>query len=500
MTQAGWARPTIGPRISSLSNNPLATAGLLLIVSIVVRGQVLGYPLIHIDEQFYLLIGEALLHGQLPYVDVWDRKPIGLFLIYALARLIGGEGIWQYQILALLSVAATAFLISRIARRIAPPPGALAAALVYVVWLNIGSGAGGQAPVFYNLPMAGAALAIARLLDRPAGARLSRLQGSGALAMLLVGIAMQMKYTALFEGLAFGIFLLFIARREGLHPRKLFLMGAFWVACALAPTLLALLAYAAMGELDAFMFANFYSIFYRAPATSGELPLRLVRITAFVAPLIILGVLGAKREFRKRPSITYDFVAIWFFVACLGVLALGTYFRHYALPLFLPGAVVTATAFGASGPLRRFALGTLLIAFVIGQLMLFDVKRMSGSRAMLDRMVASMHRHPGCLFIYNGHPILYHMSRRCRTTRYWLPSHFSKANEANALGVDIDFETRHILSQRPGLIVTTLPARPTENRQTRAILNAAIARDYALVHAEQAGRTVHQLYALRRTR
>ena len=51
----------------------------------------LGYPLIHIDEQFYLLVGDGMLSGSLPYVDVWDRSPIGLFVIYALAALGAGE-------------------------------------------------------------------------------------------------------------------------------------------------------------------------------------------------------------------------------------------------------------------------------------------------------------------------------------------------------------------------------------------------------------------------
>ena len=52
------------------------------------------------DEQFYLLVGDRMLHGLLPYVDVWDRKPVGLFLVYAAIRLLGGEGIWQYQLAA----------------------------------------------------------------------------------------------------------------------------------------------------------------------------------------------------------------------------------------------------------------------------------------------------------------------------------------------------------------------------------------------------------------
>ena len=110
------------------TSHPAFVVAILALFGAVIRGQVLGYPLIHIDEQFYLLVGDAMLHGSRPFIDVWDRKPIGLFLIYALSRLMGGDGIWQYQLLVLLSVTATAYVISRIASRFASPMSALAAA------------------------------------------------------------------------------------------------------------------------------------------------------------------------------------------------------------------------------------------------------------------------------------------------------------------------------------------------------------------------------------
>ncbi len=46
-----------------------------LAVALLIRGPTFGYPLLHIDEQFYLLVGDRMLHGALPYVDIWDRKP-----------------------------------------------------------------------------------------------------------------------------------------------------------------------------------------------------------------------------------------------------------------------------------------------------------------------------------------------------------------------------------------------------------------------------------------
>ena len=136
----------------------------LLVFAIVVRARDFGNPIVHVDEQYYLLVGDRMLHGALPYVDIWDRKPVGLFAIFAAIRLLPGHGILAYQLVATFFAAATAWLIASGGRRLgASPLGALIAGLAYVLWLSFLSGRGGQSPVFYNLFVAGAAALTLRL-------------------------------------------------------------------------------------------------------------------------------------------------------------------------------------------------------------------------------------------------------------------------------------------------------------------------------------------------
>src|SRR5690349_3479626 len=99
-----------------------------------------------------------MLGGELPYIDVWDRKPIGLFLIYAGVAALGGDSVIVYHVVAAVAALATAIVIYRIARRITSAEGALRAAIVYLALLPALGGAGGQSPVFYNLLIAGVAL------------------------------------------------------------------------------------------------------------------------------------------------------------------------------------------------------------------------------------------------------------------------------------------------------------------------------------------------------
>jgi len=67
------------------------------------------------DELFFFYAGQRMHDGLLLYVDIWDRKPIGLFAIFAAIRLLPGDGIIAYQIVALLFAAATAWLVQAIA-------------------------------------------------------------------------------------------------------------------------------------------------------------------------------------------------------------------------------------------------------------------------------------------------------------------------------------------------------------------------------------------------
>ena len=126
----------------------------LFAVAVLTRAGRIGDPTIHVDEQFYLLVADRMWHGALPYVDIWDRKPILLFLIYAALRPFSPDGIVAYQTGALLFATATAFFIVLIASRFANQIGALLAGIAYLLYLPVLGGAGGQSPVFYNLFMA----------------------------------------------------------------------------------------------------------------------------------------------------------------------------------------------------------------------------------------------------------------------------------------------------------------------------------------------------------
>jgi hypothetical protein len=497
-----------GQRQEPLYRN-IAISALLLVAVVIARFQTFNDPVLGFDEQYYLLVAQRMLHGAVPYVDIWDRKPIGLFLIYAGAILPGADPFLSYKLLAAGFVWATAFAIWRGARRDARPFGAAVAALLYVFWLNFMEGEGGQAPVFYNLPVLLAALLVRRtitntrrpcegkrpseLSDREALARGrtvrwtlastgatgegGRLFATGLAAMLLEGLAIQVKYTAVFEGAFFGLALVWAGWRVWGFSARWVLAAFAWAAVLLAPTLAALGYYAAIGQSHAFVFANFLSIFGRLPDPLPDRLMGLILILAILSPLAIVAILSALNK-------QIGFVQLWALAALFGMLVFGAFLSpNYGLPIVAPLCLCAAPWLDRRG--FRRGVGIALAALSLGG-GIFAVRQViigKGNRAeALAVAAAARPTHGGCLWVWDGYPALYMLTGSCIPTRWAFPGQLNTANEntAAASGVDPSAEVRRVLASRPETIVDDYPAYDLGNRATRALVQAELARSYVL--------------------
>jgi hypothetical protein len=485
------APPSRSARLAAATRNwaanPVLLAALLLAVAIVARAAQFGNPVVQVDDEFYLLTGDRMLHGALPYVDIWDRKPIGLFLIYAAIRLLGGEGVLQYQLVATLFAAATGFVIARIARSLAGPHGAAASGVVYILYLGLFGGEGGQSPVFYNLFVALAALAML-YAARPAGAQ-SRPFAIGSIAMLLIGVAMQVKYTALFEGMFFGLALLWFAWQRGAGRTVLAAMAGGWIFAALLPTLAAWGWYAAIGHGDAFVQANFLSILDRSSDGTGIVLKRLGWIALCLAPLGLAAWLG--RGAARPPSEDVRrLLQGWAIAAIGGVLIFGTFFDHYALPLLVPLCVLAAPWFGdaeaglvlaASTTRWRIPAGVAMMALAsaISLMIVNDNRRDRGWGPQVEKMADYIRPQlKDCLFVFDGEPALYRMTGSCLPTRWPFPSHLSLSRESRAIGTDPLAELHRIMAKRPEFVVASTRPDRDLNPEALAYMTRLLARDY----------------------
>jgi 4-amino-4-deoxy-L-arabinose transferase-like glycosyltransferase len=464
----------------------LLVAAMILIAAFAIRCCQFGNPLIQVDENFYLLVGDRMLHGgALPYVDIWDRKPVGLFLLFAAIRLLGGDGIVQYQVVATLFAAGTALLIVRIAEPMAGLLAGVIAGIIYILLLGLLGGSGGQAPVFYNLFVAGAALATLTATTRP-GISAGEVRRLGCIAMALVGVAMQLKYTALFEGLFFGVMLLLASWKTSRRIDRLVVDGALWVAIALTPTLAALAYYAWIGQAQAFVYANFLSIGARSNASAVELLHRLAKAgKALGLPLLAIILTLILKPWRDLPQgrSTLRFVLMWLGAALAGYLLFGTYFTHYALPLTAPIAAAGAPLFRYRRGRGRLGLVAAAVMLVAGgsayAAVIHKAHLRRGTQKEMAAVVAAIRpRLTNGLYVWNGDVILYHLTGSRLPTRHPFPGHLNLLREHGAIGVDQAQEVRRILAGKPSVIVDGSPIPKDFNFEVVAIVRAELTQNY----------------------
>ena len=186
------------------------------------------------------------------------------------------------------------------------------------------------------------------------------------------------------------------------------------------------------------------------------------------------------------------FALAWLAAAVLGYLAFGSYFDHYALPLFAPLVLACAPLFTYRP--RRLGLVAamlMLLAGVIANVMVIRKMHLKrGDQAEMAAMVEAIRpRLKGCLYVWNGDPLLYHLTGSCLPTRYPFAGHLNLLREKGAIGVDQATEVRRILAGRPSVIVDHEPAARDFNFEVVAIVRAELRRSYRPVKVVPLRRT-----------
>lgn len=478
----------------------LGAAPLYLLIGIAVRLVMFGNPIVQKDEQLYLLVGQRMAHGALPFVDIWDRKPWGLFAIYRSVFVLPMDPVLAYQMLGLVFSVLTALVIERIARLIAPPRAAALAGAAYLLWQPIFSVALGQSPVFYNLLVALAAWIVIEARARSQDHALTR---RGMAAMLLLGLAMQIKYTVVFEGMALGLMLLARGHADGWSWRRLTLTGGVWIGGALVPTIAVAVAYLAAGHGETFFYANFISIFGRS--TDHTDALKDLGVESLEMIPFILAILVAPRRLSpvrgERPASLRD-LQLWALAAVAGFLLFGTWFDHYLGPVLVPLSALAAPCLARKRAGERWYGRLLLGAGLIGAVVV-PIKQIHkrGTTAQFEAASHAISRELGgrCLYVFEGDSAFYRSTNACIPTRFTFPSHLSIAREADALGIDAAVEVQRILSGKPGVIMMA-GARPSRNvnNRTRALVLKQLRGSYEHYAKVQLGTRSYSLWRLRK--
>lgn len=459
---------------STSRNAALGHFAILLLAAIVLRCDTFGDPNLHGDEVFYQTVGIAMHQGALPYVDVWDRKPFGLFALYYLIAGLSFAPL-AYQLVATFFAAGTAAAIAAIARRWTSAQGALLAALCYLLWLAPLQGFGGQSPVFYNLFIALAALLALRA--EPA-LREGRASPGAALAMLLAGLGITIKTTALFEAGFLGLFCAWALWRSTTPRGRVATTALSWMAIGAAPSLLIAAGYWAGGHWPEFWHAMVTSNVAKTPDVQSSIA-RFGILLLLLSPFLVLAAAGL----RALPQEGRRFVLLWFAAAMAGLIAVPNFYIHYAMPLLVP-LCVAAAGFLARGTGKLWIALIAALSFILAMPFQFAHTRES-RKAMADlTQTVRAHLGGGRLLTYDGPSQLYLLTGQRFITPLVFPTHLSHAPEKDVSHLSTLAETKRVLALKPGAVVMAEPLRNGPvNEDTHRLVLAYVGQHCRLIKA-----------------
>jgi hypothetical protein len=472
----------IRPAPALLARRDLGIVLALALFTFLVRSVWIGDPNADVDEQLYSLIGNQMLTGAVPFVDLWDRKPWGLFALFAAFHAIGGPGSAAYQVAGALFILGGAVMVFHLARAQTDRMTAAAGGALFVVLCSINDAHSGNSEVFF-IPMLIAIAVLVRDIEHP------RAVSRALLAMLIGGISLQIKYTAIPQCLFFGLWALWGQWQRGMKLGPLTALAAGFGLLGLLPTVLVSAAYWAAGHWDAYVFANFVSFFDRLPSATGRVQPVMLGYLAVQLSLSWLGIRAAQRSWPEGLPRHYVFALLWLVSAIATVYLPATVYRHY-LAALVPATALLALPLFHRAPSDKVNWPALLPAAVYLMIVPYQYAVSQDNRAATFWLAEAITPHLDasagkCLLVFDGPTSLYGLTKSCLPTKLIYPDHLNNALEMNALEVRQEDEVRRILERRPPVIVTAdLPLTP-QNYAAKDQVDAAISRDYRLLAKEE---------------
>ncbi len=138
------------------------------------------------DQSIYAVVGRGIVEGQLPYRDLWDFKPPGIFFVYALGEVLFGRSMAAPRILEGCGLVGMALTMAWLGRRWfgSATAGMLGAAIAAIVHVLLDFWHSGQPETFGGmLTIFALAVSVQNQGERPGAARNAFLVG------LLLGAA-----------------------------------------------------------------------------------------------------------------------------------------------------------------------------------------------------------------------------------------------------------------------------------------------------------------------
>jgi 4-amino-4-deoxy-L-arabinose transferase-like glycosyltransferase len=434
----------------TFKNNAFIIFTGFILLSIALRFLSFQYSVIDHDESTYLVIAQETLDGKTLYVDVWDVKPPGIFLLFAALLKVFGHSICMIRLVAAVFIGLTAgFLFLSLKRWGIKQKHALFAGFSYILFCAVHKWNFAANTEIFFLLFTAIGLFFFSGKKRPANFFLSG---------LFIGLGFVIKYVVLFDIAAFWLFYVLFFRKE--HNIKQLLQNSLAMGLGfIIPYLSVFLYYYLGSNFDTFAFVSFVvPRNYANSFDSIKAVLFFLEFHLIYAPFVFLFILALWKG--KNRKIVY-FSLIWYVFVWFIVLIPGKFFHHYYFQLLLPLAFLLPEAFNNDTKVQHFLLkqkkyilGVFILLYlswnIAFQYQSF-VKKKDYRREVAKYLNEHLQENETIYCNYSS--IIYFLTSTSTPQKYIHPSLLTKQEHIEAIAVDVEEEMRRIVQAEPDYMV-----------------------------------------------
>ncbi|NEP81295.1 MAG: hypothetical protein F6K39_25910 [Okeania sp. SIO3B3] len=343
-----------------------------LLLSFFLRFWTLFVSVLDKDESIYILGADSLLNGNLPYIEIWDNKPPGIFILFSLTMLILGKSIISIRILSIIATTFTSYFLYSIGAVIDKKQGekiGLLAGVLYAIFSLHNDGAAANAEILFAPLVTGAFLLLFQN-RKPSNIKVFSIG-------LILGIGMQIKYLVVMDVLGLILLGSLFWKEEGRRKKEeaesrkekrnfqnnfqtidifnnlSFSLFKFYIilgAGLILPAVIIAVIYQFSGYFDEYIYAtltanskyvamlnfSWSDLFSRLrKQVLGNI---LLWLCLFWSPVYLF--VFARGKFKQERNLIYLF--LWFSCAFLAVLLSKRFYNHYFLQLLPPLCLISS--------------------------------------------------------------------------------------------------------------------------------------------------------------
>ena len=461
-----------------------------LTLSIVLRFPTFFQSVIDWDESLYILIGRSLKEGHLPYTEVWDHKPPGIYILFSLALMLFGNSMFAIRFISCIAVTVTCYFLYKTGKTFSKNSEkvGLVSGILYVIFSLTNGGISANTEIFF-IPF----VTIAFYLLISSDVYPEKLIEYKSLRLfaigLVIGMGLLIKQLVIFDFLAIIIILgmsLYSSRIRGTQSFITQIIRSYILVAVgtILPFFITVIYYLLNGDIEDFIYANFTANVLRSnlgfsldrfiKAIVVQTAQYFLLWTGLVLTLLYLALFKEVAREERRKLIAG---VIWFILQFLGVCYTRDFWSHYFLQVlpslcFLSSFIIVKVIYPESKPYKRSRngdLGTLIFGFALslyfvlrsiiktGEIIYFQyvkgINNWGDPTAVVADYVKERVSRKDYIYVVDDQPIIYFLAQAKVPTKFVFPGHLLGEDFAKVAGVNSLQELNSIIQKKPVYIL-----------------------------------------------